>query len=215
MPQTDSSNFGPEEFASLAHVSHETLSRLKLYAEILADWNRRHNLVSRASLPDLWRRHFWDSAQLTPFVPEAAGSIVDLGTGAGFPGLVLAEMLRGRPSLRVILYEATAKKCAFLAAVAARLDLPVEIRNARIEDASRAPFDLVTARACAPLPRLLSYAHTFWGPATIGLFLKGQTVEAELTDAHKSWRMRSERIQSRSDRSGVILQLRELHRVAQ
>ncbi|MEO8894677.1 MAG: RsmG family class I SAM-dependent methyltransferase, partial [Rhizomicrobium sp.] len=88
--------FGPEEFATATGVSRETLGRLSRYAELLLDWNSRHNLVSPRSLEDLWRRHMWDSAQLAPLVPENAGTLADLGSGAGFPGLVLAELLRNR-----------------------------------------------------------------------------------------------------------------------
>src|SRR5580698_7459 len=102
--------FGPEEFAAATNVSRETLARLKAYAGLLTDWNARHNLVSARSLEDLWRRHFWDSAQLAPLVPENAQTLADLGSGAGFPGLVLAELLRDK--VQVSLFEATAKKCA-------------------------------------------------------------------------------------------------------
>jgi 16S rRNA (guanine527-N7)-methyltransferase len=205
--------FGPEEFAKLSGVSRETLARLKTYAGMLEDWNARHNLVSRSSLADVWRRHFWDSAQLAPLIHANAKSLVDLGSGAGFPGLVLAELLIDRP-IRVVLYEATAKKCRFLETVAERLGLKTEIRNARVEDAKLEPFDVVTARACAPMDRLLAYAHRFWGPGTMGLFLKGQNVEVELTAARKCWRIKLERHASRSDPTGVILEVRELDRVA-
>lgn len=205
--------FGPEEFAKLSGVSRETLARLKTYAGMLEDWNARHNLVSRGSLADVWRRHFWDSAQLMPLIPADAKSLVDLGSGAGFPGLVLAELLRDRP-IRVVLYEATIKKCHFLEAVAERLGLKTEIRNARVEDAKPEPFDVVTARACAPMDRLLAFAHRFWGPGTMGLFLKGQNVEVELTAAQKSWRIKLERHASQSGSTGVILEVRELKRVA-
>jgi 16S rRNA (guanine527-N7)-methyltransferase len=202
---------GPEEFAQLAGVSRETLARLKLYASMLEDWSARHNLVSRASLSDLWRRHFWDSAQLVPLIPADAATLVDLGSGAGFPGLVLAECLRAC-GLRVVLYEATGKKCRFLDAVAERLELQLEVRCQRVEEAKPEPFDVVTARACAPLSTLLSYAQGFWGPRTKGLFLKGQNVGSELTEAHKSWRMDVEQRPSRSDPSGAILEVRELRR---
>lgn len=205
-------DFGPAEFAKLAGVSRETAARLKIYASMLEDWNARHNLVSRASLADVWRRHFWDSAQLANFIPETAKSLVDLGSGAGFPGLVLAELLREH-NIRVVLYEATAKKCRFLEAVAARITLPVVVRNARVEEARPEPFDIVTARACAPLDTLLGYAQRFWRWGTIGLFLKGQNVEGELTKARKSWKIKLQRHPSRSDSSGVILEVRELIRV--
>ena len=203
----------PEEFAALSHVSRETLARLKIHADMLVDWNVRHNLVSAASLADVWRRHFWDSAQLVPYVPNAALSLVDLGSGAGFPGLVIAEILRDRPGFRVVLYETTAKKCRFLEAVALRLNLAIEVRQGRIEDAAPEIFDVVTARACAPLVKLLAYTQRFWGKESKALLLKGQNVEVELTESHKSWRMETMRHQSRSDPSGVILEIRELHGV--
>jgi 16S rRNA (guanine527-N7)-methyltransferase len=203
--------FGPEEFALASSVSRETLAHLETYAGILDDWSVRHNLVSRASLADMWRRHFWDSAQLAPFIPPSAKTLVDLGSGAGFPGLVLAELLRDRP-IRIVLYEATAKKCQFLEVVAARLGIKPVIRNARIEDAGREPFDVVTARACAPLEKLLAYAQTFWRPGTVGLFLKGQNLHGELTKARKSWKIKEESHPSWSDSSGVILQVWELSR---
>ncbi len=199
------SGFGPQEFAAKTGVSRETLAHLKAYAGLLADWNARHNLVSARSLDDLWLRHFLDSAQLAPLIPAGARNLADLGSGAGFPGLVLAEMLRGR--LAVTLFEATAKKCAFLAAAAQRMELPVTIRNLRMEDAPREAFDVVTARACAPLPQLLTYAQRFTGPNSVCLFLKGQNVGAELTEAHKSWKMKVRQIPSLSDPSGTVLEL--------
>lgn len=208
----EKSDYGPETFAQDVSVSRETLARLKTYAGLLAEWNVRHNLVSRASLDDLWRRHFLDSAQLAAFVPPAARTLVDLGSGAGFPGLVLAVLLRDRP-LRVTLYEATAKKCAFLTAVAGRLGLDADIRHGRIEASAAEPFDVVVARALAPLDRLLPYAQRFWGPGTVGLFLKGQNLGAELTKARKSWRMQTREHKSLSAASGVVLEIRELHRV--
>jgi 16S rRNA (guanine527-N7)-methyltransferase len=204
------SAFGPEEFARAENVSPETLERLKLFVALLEDWNSRHNLVSAASLQHVWKRHIWDSAQLADFVPPAATSMADLGSGAGFPGLILALLLRERPGFRAVLYEATRKKCDFLAAAADRLGIAVEIRNARIEDAKSESFDLVTARACAPLERLLLYAQTFQGPDTINLFLKGQSVGAELTKAHKIWNMRVQERPSRSDPSGTILVIDQL-----
>src|ERR1700760_4215686 len=115
---------GPEEFAAKSGVSRETMARLKAYADILADWNARHNLVAKSTLADLWRRHFWDSAQLVPLIPDAARTLADLGSGAGFPGLVIAAM---RPGLAVTLFEATGKKAAFLRAAAERMGLTVTI----------------------------------------------------------------------------------------
>jgi len=200
--------FGPEEFAAVTGVSRETLGRLARYADLLMDWNSRHNLVSPRSLDDLWRRHMWDSAQLAPLVPDGTGTLADLGSGAGFPGLVLAELLRNR--VQVTLHEATAKKCAFLAAAAKTMDLAVVIENKRMEDSAATAFDVVTARACAPLPKLLGYAQNFVGPNSVCLLLKGQNVGSELTEAHKSWNMKVRQIPSLTDPSGVILELREL-----
>jgi 16S rRNA (guanine527-N7)-methyltransferase len=199
--------FGPEEFAARTGVSRETLSRLKAYADLLADWNARHNLVAKSTLPDLWHRHLWDSAQLAPLVPETARTLADLGSGAGFPGLVLAVM---RPELKVTLHEATTKKCAFLQAAADRMGLKVEIRNARLEDLPPRAFDAVTARALAPLPQLLEYAYRFTGPNTVCLFLKGQNVGSELTEASKYWNMKASQVPSQTDPSAAIVMVREL-----
>lgn len=202
--------FGPEQFAAAAAVSRETLDRLKKYAALLEDWNSRHNLVSRASMAGLWCRHFWDSAQVASMIPTTARSLVDLGSGAGFPGLVLAEMRR---DLKVTLIEATAKKCRFLKTVADELGLKAEIRHQRIEDAPREAYDVITARACARLPDMLTYTQRFWGAGTKAFLHKGQNLAAELTDARKSWRIDLEQHSSRSDPSGIILEIRELQRV--
>lgn len=210
--QLNETGFGPEEFASRANVSRETLARLKIYAAMLADWNTRQNLVSRGSLDELWLRHFWDSAQLAAYVPAQAASLADLGSGAGFPGLVLAEVLRGR-GMHIALYDSTQKKQEFLLAVARRLDLKVEIRGDRMETVTPQGFDVVTARACAPLPKLLGYAQRFWAKNTVGLFLKGQNVGPELTEAHKSWNMTVQKHPSQSSPTGTVLEIRELSNV--
>ena len=204
--------FGPEEFRAQTGVSQETLARLKAYADMLADWNARHNLVAKSTLPDLWQRHMWDSAQLASMIPPEARTLADLGSGAGFPGLVLAAML---PRLAMTLHEATTKKGAFLQAAAERMALPVSIENARMEDLPGRAFDVVTARACAPLPLLLDYAFRFTGPNSVCLFLKGQNVGSELTEAHKYWNMKASQVSSQTDPSGAIVTVRELgHRHA-
>jgi len=207
---TPASTFGPAEFQKAANVSRETLSRLKLFAALLEEWNSRHNLVSRNSLADLWKRHIWDSAQLVDLLPPEAKTLADLGSGAGFPGLVLAVLLRERANFRTVLFEATRKKCLFLAEAAGRLGVAAEIRNIRVEDAPQEGFDVVTARACAPLPQLLLYAQAFQKKTTLNLFLKGQSVWSELTTAHKCWSMRVTERTSRSDPSGLILMIEDL-----
>jgi 16S rRNA (guanine527-N7)-methyltransferase len=200
-------DFTAENFAVETGVSRETLARLKAYADMLSDWNSLHNLVARSTLPDLWRRHFWDSAQLAPLIPAKARTIADLGSGAGFPGLVLAAL---RPDLAVTLYEATAKKCAFLRAAAERMGLRVGVENTRIEDLPPKVHDVVTARALAPLPLLLAYAYPLTGPNSLSLFLKGQNLGSELTEAHKSWKMQTSQVASKTDPSGAILVVRKL-----
>ncbi len=199
--------FGPEDFRARTNVSQKTLAQLMAYADLLTEWNAHHNLVSRNSLPELWERHMWDSAQLAPLVPPDARTLADLGSGAGFPGLVLAAML---PGLAVTLHEATAKKCAFLQAAADQMNLHVTLENARMEELPPLAFDVVTARACAPLPQLLEYAHSFVGPNSVCLFLKGQNVGSELTEAAKCWNMKVSQVASQTDPSGAIVTVREL-----
>jgi 16S rRNA (guanine527-N7)-methyltransferase len=199
--------FGPEDFAAQTGVSRETLARLKAYADLLGDWNARHNLVAKSTLPDLWHRHFLDSAQLASLIPTEARTLADLGSGAGFPALVLAVL---RPDLAVSLHEATTKKCAFLQAAAERMGIKVEVRNARLEDLPPQPFDVVTARALAPLPQLLTYAYPFTAPNSVCLFLKGQNVGSELTEAHKYWNMKVSQVPSQTEPSAAIVTVRDL-----
>lgn len=198
------------EFAAAANVSGETLDRLLKYDSVLMDWASRHNLVARSTLPDRWRRHYLDSAQLLPLIPERATAVVDLGSGAGFPGLVLAAMGAGR-GLGVTLVETTLKKVDFLKAAAAAMDLhTVAVLPQRIETLNLSPPDIITARALAGLPKLLAYAHEIAGEKTLCLFLKGQDVEAELTEAAKSWQMDLTRHPSITSAESTILAVRNL-----
>lgn len=206
MPET----FGPEDFAVASGVSRETLAELQIYAEMLAA--SPHNLVSQSTLGDVWHRHMWDSAQLVPLIPPEATTLADLGSGAGFPGLVLAILLKGRVKVR--LFEATKKKADFLAAVTERLKLPVKVHNERIEAAKPKPADVITARAFAPLPQLLTYAHRFLGPRTVCLFLKGQSHTAELTEARRNWNMTVQSHPSQTHPLGVVLEIRDLIHVS-
>ena len=164
-------------------------------------------MVAASTVPDVWRRHVLDSAQLAPLIPQQATTIVDLGSGAGFPGLVLAMMLADRPGLTVHLIEATQKKCRFLEEAAAAAGVPVQVHWARAEQVNDVKADIVTARALAPLDRLLALAHPYFGPSTIGLFLKGRSLNSELTAATKSWRLAATHIPSRSDPSGTVLRV--------
>lgn len=198
----------PQAFRQATGVSRETLERLRAYAELLGKWNRSVNLVSRNSMGDLWRRHMLDSAQLLPLAP-AARTWVDLGSGAGFPGLVLA--LLGAPEVHLV--ESLARRCSFLREAARVSGAAVTIHHARIETLEPWPADVVTARALAPLDRLLAYAAPFVAPGGQCLFLKGQDVDEELTSAAKSWSMSVERFASISDPGGTVLRLKELSRV--
>jgi len=197
----------PEGFAAETGVSRETLARLTVTLAVLERWQKRINLVGRATLADPWRRHMLDSAQIAPLIPENARVLVDLGSGAGFPGLVLAIMI---PDLEVHLIESDVRKSAFLREAARESGTPVTIHNSRAESISGLSADVVTARAMAPLPKLLELAARFLGPTGQCLFLKGEDVERELTESSKQWTMRVERIPSRSDPAGVILRLREI-----
>ncbi len=205
----------PEDYQHETGVSRETLLRLQVYADLLAKWTRVINLVSRASLGDLWRRHMLDSAQLAPLLPEAPKGrprvIVDLGSGAGFPGLVLAILGTGE----LHLVESDRRKAAFLREVVRETGCPAEIHDARIEELAPIPTDVVTARACAPLADLLAYAYKFPGLAAARpccLFPKGQRVDEELTEARKRWKMTAEPFPSRTDPSGTILRIGLLNR---
>ncbi len=196
----------PAAFAQATGVSRETLARLEAYAALLERWRTRVNLVSAASAADLWRRHMLDSAQLAPLIPKRTRRLVDLGSGAGFPGLVLAIM--GVPGVELV--ESDGRKCAFLEAVIRETGAPAAVHCARAEALAPRPADVVTARALAPLPRLLALAARFVGPGTLCLFPKGARVDEELTAAAKEWTMDLERIPSATDPSGTILHIQNL-----
>jgi 16S rRNA (guanine527-N7)-methyltransferase len=202
----------PEAFATTCDVSRETLERLRRYAEILVKWQKSINLVSPESLNDLWRRHMLDSAQLRAFLPPEARSLIDMGSGAGFPGLVLAIL--GVPNVNLI--ESDARKCVFLVEAARAAGLTAgrnpTIHRARLEEIADLRVDVVTARACAPLVQLLAYAEPFLEADSICLFLKGGRVDEELTEAEKTWRMTVERFPSLSDPTGTILRIRQVAR---
>ena len=195
-------------FQQATGVSRETRERLEAYAALLIRWQKAINLVGPKTLPDLWRRHMLDSAQLGPLVPERTRRLVDLGSGAGFPGLVLAIM--GVEGVHLI--EADARKATFLREAARVTAAAVTVHTARIETVEGLAADVVTARAYAPLDKLLEGAVRFWTPSTVGLLLKGQDIDAELTTAAKCWKFTAERLPSRSDPSGVVLRVGGLAR---
>lgn len=202
----DRTPLGAKGFAERFPVSRETLARLEAYAELLTRWSARISLIGRDTAADLWRRHFLDSAQLQPLIPDRAGSLIDLGSGAGLPGLVLAIL--GVAGIELI--EADSRKAAFLREAVRVTEAKVTIRCCRIAALPPRQVDVVTARALAPLPRLLDLARPFIGPDTICLFPKGERAEQELTLARKDWTISVSRHQSIADPRGVVLRL---HRV--
>jgi 16S rRNA (guanine527-N7)-methyltransferase len=181
---------GPADFAEVFKVPRETIHRLERYAALLAQWQKSTNLVAPSTLPRLWPRHFADSAQIRGLAPEAQ-LWLDLGSGEGFPGLVVAILQTGQPGFRMHLVESNKKKCAFLAEVVRATGAPVDIHAMRIEELGESAHslrpDVVSARALAPLPRLFELAQPFFGPRTRGLFLKGREAEAEIEAANLTW----------------------------
>ncbi len=189
-------------------VSRETLARLARHLKLLARWQKRINLVGAATLADPWRRHVLDSAQLAPLVPAGA-RLADLGSGAGFPGLVLAIM-RGGP---VDLIESDARKAAFLTEAVRATGAPAAVHNARAE-ALAFKADVVAARACAPLDRLLGLALPLLAPGGVCLFLKGARAEEEIEAARARWRITVRRRPSLSAPEGVVLELGDVSHAA-
>jgi 16S rRNA (guanine527-N7)-methyltransferase len=198
----------PAGFAELVPVSRETLARLETFAELLLLWNRKLNLVGRGTVDDLWRRHILDSAQLHPLLPPTARNLVDLGSGAGFPGLILAIL--GGPTVH--LTESDQRKCAFLREAVRVTGCAATVHAVRIEAAPAIAGDIVTARALAPLGKLLDLAEPFLAPTTRCLFLKGRLAAEELTAARKEWKMDADLLPSRSDPTGIILRLENIRR---
>jgi len=187
-------------------VSRETVARLEIMVETLLHWQKAINLVGRTTLDDIWTRHILDSAQLAPLIPADARTLADLGSGAGFPGLVLAAL---RPELDVILIEADARKSAFLGEAARRMGLSKQpkIVIARVEAARPANADVVTARALAPLGQILAWADRHRSNPAICLFHKGKGWQAELTETMKDWDIECTPLSSVTDRDAVILRI--------
>lgn len=195
-------------FQAAIGASPQQMADLEAFAALLEDWNGKMNLVGPSAMAQFWGRHAYDSAQLLDLAPQAL-TWADLGAGAGFPGLVLAILLKGKPGARVHLVETLAKRCRFLSCVVETLDLPAEVHNGRAEALSL-KVDRVVARAFAPLDRLLGFALPYLKTGAIGLFLKGEGVEAERVMAEQVWSFKSQYFQSRSDPRGRIIEIWDL-----
>lgn len=196
-----------EALSQIFPITPTQQHRLTILLETLTRWQPVVNLVGRSSLQDPWRRHVLDCGQLASFLPEAPCDVLDLGSGAGFPGLVIAVLA---PRARVILVESHGRKAAFLTAAAQAMGVQVDIRCERAESLQDIRVDVVTARAFAPLPVLLTYASKFLDPRGICLFLKGREVGNELTSAQRFWNMRFQTTPSLSSTDGVVLRIEEL-----
>lgn len=201
---------GPTGFARLSGVSRETLDRLAAYVDLLGQWNRRINLVSANTMGDVWRRHILDCAQLYRLLPRQARVVVDLGSGAGLPGLILAAM--GVAEMHLI--ESDLRKAAFLREAARVMDIAVTLHPERIERVAVFAADAVTARACASLDQLIELSEKFLSARTVCLFLKGASAAEELAAAQSSWAMTAESVASLSDPSGTIVKLSSVRRIA-
>jgi 16S rRNA (guanine527-N7)-methyltransferase len=203
--------FHVKQFQEVTGVNKETLQRLKVYAELLEKWQKKINLVSSNTITDLWNRHMLDSAQLLPLLPRPKCTVLDFGSGAGFPGLVLAIL--GGPQVTMV--ESDGRKCAFLAEAVRKTEAGplVRLQNCRIEDSPSGPVDVVISRGLAPLEKLLVYAEPFLRNDSMCLFLKGKKADEELTQTQKNWIMQVTKIQSQSDPSGTILKLENVKRL--
>lgn len=193
-------------------VSRETVGRLERYAQMLTRWQKAVNLVSPVTLPDLWQRHFADSAQLLRLAPQAK-TWVDLGSGGGFPGLVIAILLANQKECEVHLVESNSRKCAFLSEVVRQTSAPARVHCGRIAELGGSGAipraDVVTARAVAPLDALLELALPFFSEETVGLFLKGREASSEISEARRRWTFEVTEHPSATDPEGRILEIRK------
>jgi 16S rRNA (guanine527-N7)-methyltransferase len=199
-----------EHALKLTPVSRETAARLDRFVALLLDWQERMNLIARSTEPQLWTRHVADSLQLLPLAPDAR-VWADLGSGAGFPGLVIACALADTPGAHVHLVESVGKKAAFLRSAVEATGAPATVHAVRVEDFAKKPprpIDVVTARALAPLPKLLALANPLLKRGVCALFPKGQDVAVELTEAAKCWKIQPSLAPSRTDPKARIVVVR-------
>ena len=205
-----SGSWSSESFRTAFNATKAQMQDLESFYGLLAEWNQCMNLVGPTALTEFWLRHVADSAQLL-HVEQSALRWADVGAGAGFPGVVLAILLKDRAGAKVHLIESMSKRANFLRYAAESLGLPVLVHHARAERLEPSlDIEVVTARACAPLPRLFSYTVSLFRSGATGLFLKGRNVEQELTAARTSWTFSSDLIESRSDPAGRIVRIRSL-----
>ena len=199
---------------TLTSVSDDALARLDKYVALLTQWQSRINLIAPSTVPQLWTRHIADSLQLLRHAPDAR-IWIDLGSGAGLPGIPIACALAQTPGAQVHLVESNGKKAAFLREAVRITGVPAQVHAERIENYGESysgKTDVVTARALAPLNSLLDQALPFMAEGAIGLFLKGQDIEAELTDSSKRWSVEATKAKSVTDPAGCVMIVRSLKR---
>ena len=194
----------PDQVGELLNVSRETINKFQLYLALLEKWQRRINLVSNSTLADAWQRHILDSGQLAAYYPPQVRQILDVGSGAGFPGLVLAIM----GGVTVDLVESDQRKAVFLSTVIRELGLPANVHNQRIEVMHNLRPDVITARALAPVPKLLNLIETQMSTECVCLFLKGESVKDELTNLQSYSTIVATTHPSLSGSTGVVLELK-------
>lgn len=192
-------------------VSRETILRLKTYQSLLETWQKKINLISSGSLPHIWERHFKDSLQVLEYLPHEKTSLIDLGSGAGFPGMVLG--IACPDTLEVTLIESDRKKCIFLEIVSRETKTKLRILNSRIENKQDIQGDIITARGLAPLSLLFEYAFPLMKETSFCLFQKGKNVETEIEMAKKNWNFSLEIFPSLIDSTGSILKIEHLKRI--
>ena len=203
-----------DTFQRHLNVSRETIARLETYEAILKKWNPSINLVSKSTLDQIWSRHFLDSAQLWGHKPERARKWLDLGSGGGFPGLVIAALAADiAPDLTVTLVESDLRKATFLTMASQEMQINPQIHIARAEQLEPQAADVISARALAPLAKLLNYAERHAAPGAICLFSKGESHESELTEARKYWTFEVQKTPSVTGSGGVILEIGGFGRV--
>lgn len=211
---------GADDFAQAFAVSRETAGRLEVYASLLAKWQKTINLVAPNTMGDVWHRHFADSAQLVGLAHRKPLAWLDLGSGGGFPGLVVGFLLAERPGSRLALIESDSRKCAFLREVVRQTGLgailPVDIVTDRIENAANTArvggVDVISARALAPLDRLLGWCQPYFGAGSMAVLPKGKGVDEELAGARRDWDFDAELVPSLTSDDGRIVVLRRLVR---
>lgn len=196
----------------MSDVSRETKDRLDRFADLLAVWTRRINLISASTVPTLWSRHIEDSIQLYPLAPKGWRRWADLGSGGGLPGIVIAILATEDADKEVILVESDARKCAFLRTALRETGARGRVLHSRIEDIEPLGVDVLSARALAPLPALLGYAERHLAPGGIALFPKGQKAQDEIDEALEGWSFACEKHPSETDADGVILRIGDLTR---